>query len=131
MRMRLAAPLLVGLVGLCAVNSASASHCGAGSYGCTDQPTCDAQCCFPAQCQQTRTVYKLVWDNVLEKRWHTCYQTVPETVMKQVTKTCYRDEVKTCYKTVHETCWKTVTETCCKPVTETCWKDCCYTVCRP
>ena len=111
MRMRLAAPLLVGLVGLCAAGSASASHCGADCYGCTAQPTCDAQCCFPAQCQQTKVVYKLVWDNCLEKRWHTTYQTVQETVMKNVCKTCYREECRSGVRNCTETCWKVCEQT--------------------
>jgi len=89
MRMRLAVPLLTALAGLClAAQQAAASHCGAESYGCSPQPSCDAQCCFPACQQQCKTCYKLVYDTVLEKRWHTCYQTVQETVMKNVCKTC-------------------------------------------
>src|SRR5262245_3578649 len=98
MRMRLGAPLLVALVGLAIqVQSAAASHCGAATYSSCSQPCCDAQCCFPTCQAQCKTCYKLVYDTVLEKRWHTCYKTVSETVMKPVCKTCYRDECKTCY----------------------------------
>ena len=86
MRMRLGAPLLAALVSLLgAVQHASASHCGAEKYTCcAAAPCCDAQCCFTACQQQCCTCYKLVYDQVLEKRWHTCYKTVHETVMKPV-----------------------------------------------
>ena len=77
MRMRLGAPLLVALVGLFgAAGSAAASHCGAATYSCCEQPCCDAQCCFSSCQQQCRTCYKLVYDTVLEKRWQTCYKQV-------------------------------------------------------
>ena len=99
MRMRLAAPLLAALVALLgAVQQAAASHCGATEYTCCTEPSSDAQSCFTPCQQQCRTCYKLVYDTVLEKRWHTCYKTVNETVMKPVCKTCYREECKTCYK---------------------------------
>ena len=110
MRMRLMAPLAVALLTLLgSAKPASAQLCGASTYSCCSQPSCDAQCCFSSCQQQCRTCYKLVYDNVLEKRWQTCYQTVQETVMKQVCKTCYRDECKTCYKPCYQTCYKTVT----------------------
>ena len=77
MRMRLGVPLLAALVGLVgAVQNAKASYCGAAKYDCCSQPCCDAQCCFTTCQQQTKTCYKMVYDTVLEKRWHTCYQTV-------------------------------------------------------
>src|SRR6185295_670490 len=102
MRIRLGAPLLAAVVGLFgAVPFASASHCGAGNY-CCSQPCCDAQCNFNCCQQQCKTCYKLVYDTCVEKRWHTCYQTVKETVMKPVCKTCYREECKTCYKPCYE-----------------------------
>src|SRR5262249_50328932 len=106
MRMRLMAPLLAlaSLFGLSQI--ASAQHCGVSTYGCCTQPVCDAQCCFGVCQQQCRTAYKLVYDDVLEKRWQTCYRTVQETVMKQVCKTCYRDECQTCYKPCYQTCTK-------------------------
>src|ERR1700730_6712598 len=132
MRMRLGAPMLLALAGLLgAVQGAFAAHCGAAKYTSSSEPNCDAQCDFTACQQQFKTSYKLVYDSVLEKRWHTTYQTVQETVMKPVCKTCYRDECKTCYKTVKETCYKTVTENCCRPVKETLYKDCEYTVSKP
>src|SRR5438270_5297098 len=127
MRMRLGAPLLAALVGLLgAVQQATAGNCGCEKYSA--QPCCDAQCCFTSCQQQCKTCYKLVYDTVLEKRWHTCYKTVQETVMKQVCETCYREECKTCYKPCYQTCYKTVQQECCKPCYQTCWKDCCYTV---
>src|ERR1700682_509083 len=99
MRMRLEAPLLIALAALIgSVQPASAAHCGAAKYTSCCEPTSDAQCCFTSCQQQCKTCYKLVYDTVLEKRWHTCYQNVQETVMKPVTKTCYREEAKTCYK---------------------------------
>ena len=40
MRMRLAAPLLVALVGMFGTaGTASAANCGAGTYGCCPRPT--------------------------------------------------------------------------------------------
>jgi hypothetical protein len=97
MRMRLGVPLLAAMVGLLGASQyAAAAFCGAAKYASCGEPCCDAQCCFPACQQQTRTCYKLVYDTVLEKRWHTCCQTVQETVMKPVCKTCYREECKTC-----------------------------------
>src|SRR5205823_3139568 len=112
MRMRHGA-VLVALAGLLSqATPASASHCGAGSYGCCPEPSCDAQCCFPACQQQCCTKYKLVWDNCLETRWHTTYQTVCE----QVTKQFCEQQCKECCHTV------------CRPVQETCYKECCHQV---
>jgi len=56
--------------------SAQAAHCGNTGFGVLKRPACDAQCCFNACQQQTRTCYKLVWDTVTEKRFHVCHQTV-------------------------------------------------------
>src|SRR2546423_15548738 len=131
MRMRLVAPLVGAWLGLFgAAQSASAQCCGAISFACCKRNNCDAQNCFSSCQQQCRTAYKLVYDEVLEKRWQTCYKTVNETVMKQVCKTCYREECQTCYKPCYTTCNKTVTQECCRPVYQTCWKDCQYTVCK-
>src|SRR5262245_31745761 len=132
MRMRLGAPLLAALVGLLgAVQTARASHCGAGNYDCCPQNSCDAQCCFTSCKQQCRPCYKLVYDTCLETRWHTCYQNVTETVMKPVCKTCYREECRTCYKPCYETCYKTVQQPCRKPYYETRCKEASATVCKP
>src|SRR5947209_8004669 len=132
MRMRMGVPMLVALVGLLGtVQAARASHCGAGKYDCCSQPCCEAQSCFSSCQTQCQPCYKLVYDTVLEKRWHTCYQNVTETVMKPVCKTCYREECKTCYKTVKETCYHTVQETCQRPVKQTCMKECVEYVCKP
>src|SRR4051794_2392305 len=129
---RLGAPLLAVLVGFCTVQTASAAHCGAGGYDCCDQCGCDGQTSFSAIHRLLgRPGYKLVYDTVLEKRWHTCYQTVQETVNKQVCRTCYRNETKTCYKPCYETTYQTVQSVCCRPVREVCWKECEYTVCKP
>ena len=76
MKMRKGAPLLFALATLLSmVPVASASHCGAVSYACCDGCG-DAQGCFSACQQQNRVCYKLVYDTVMEKRWHTCYKTV-------------------------------------------------------
>src|SRR5687767_4139038 len=116
MRMRMGAPLfaLVALFG--ALQPASASHVGAGRFSIFHKPCCDAQCCFSSCQQQNKTCYKLVWDTVEEKRWHTTYKTVQETVHKQVCKTICKDEVKTCYRPVQKTCYKDVVQECVKPV---------------
>ena len=72
MRMRLRAPLLAALLGLLgAVQPAAASHCGAAKYNCCPEPCCDAQCCYTSCQQECKTCYKLVYDKVLETRWHT------------------------------------------------------------
>ncbi|HEX4592109.1 MAG TPA: hypothetical protein VH120_19405, partial [Gemmataceae bacterium] len=80
MRMRLGAPLAVAVAGLLwAAAPAHAAFLGATKYACCPQPCCDAQSCFGSCQQQCRTRYQLVYDTVLEKRFHTCYQTVTET----------------------------------------------------
>src|ERR1700680_1721095 len=117
MRMRMGAPLVVALVSLlAATGSASASHCGACGFSIFQKPSCDAQCCFSANQEQNKVVYKLVYDTVTEKRWHTTYKTVQETVNKQVTKTCYREECKTMYRSVPKQCYKDVVQECTRPV---------------
>src|SRR5262245_33901369 len=114
MRMRLGATLLVAAASFAWFASpAQAAHCGAGSYGCGTQPTCDAQCNFGAHCNQCRPSYKVVYDNCTEKRFHTCYQNVTETVMKQVQKTCYRTEQRTTMKPTYCTEYTTVQKTVC------------------
>jgi len=74
MRTRIGAPLVIVVASLWA-NVATAQHCGAVRYSCCT-PCCDAQCCFGAAQQNSRVCYKLVYDTVQEKRWHTCYKTV-------------------------------------------------------
>src|SRR5688572_24951977 len=124
MRMRLGALLLMASASLLAqVQSASASHCGAAKYGSCSSPCSDAQTCFTSCQQQCKPTYKIVYDNVIEKRWHTTYKTVHETVMKPVKKTCYREECRTEMKTCHETCYKTVQQEVCKPCYKTCYKE--------
>jgi len=147
MRMRMGAPLLVALVSLlAATGSASASYCGACGFSIFQKPSCDAQTCFSPCQEQNKVVYKLVYDTVTEKRWHTTYKTVQETVCKQVTKTCYKDECKTMYRTVQKCCYKDVVQECTRPVHRcvvedvpyTCYKQvmethvkaCEYQVCR-
>src|SRR5262245_50935478 len=79
MRMRLGAPLAMAVVGLLwAASNSQAAHCGSTGFGVLKRPASDAQCCFSSSQQQTRTCYKLVWDTVTEKRFHTCHQTVCE-----------------------------------------------------
>ena len=153
MKMRKGAPLLIALVALLgAAQAASASHCGAVGYDSCSEGCSDAQSCFPACQQQSRVCYKLVYDTVMEKRWHTCYKTVCETVNKQVCKTCFKDECKTMYRECHvtkckdgdrkrkccrnrqpKTCWKEVQCTVNKPCVEHCVKDveCCIKRCCP
>ena len=88
MTIRKGVPLWVALVGLFAVaQHAAASHCGADRFSGCSQTSCDAQCCYPACQQQNRACYKLVYDDVVEKRWQTCYKTVNETAYKQVQET--------------------------------------------
>src|SRR5882724_4971074 len=96
MKMRKGAPLLIALAALFgAAQVASAQTCGAGRFSSCGNADCDAQCCFSTCQQQNRVCYKLVYDTVMEKRWHTSYKTVCETVNKEVTKTCYKDVCET------------------------------------
>ena len=81
MRLRMAAPVVVALVSLLMIaGSASAQHCGACGFSIFKKPACDAQSCFSPCQEQNKVVYKLVYDTVQEKRWHTTYKTVQETV---------------------------------------------------
>ena len=73
-------------------------YCGAVSYG--SNPCCDAQSCYPSCQQQNRVCYKLVWDTVTEKRWHTCYKPLQETITKQVCRTVWKEECKTLQRQV-------------------------------
>src|SRR6478752_5787896 len=87
MRMRLGATLLVAMASLLTAGSqARATHCGASGFSNCCDSSCDAQCSYSSCAQQNRVCYKLVYDTVVEKRWHTCYKNVCETVMKPVTK---------------------------------------------
>ncbi len=129
MKMRKGAPLLFALATLLsAVPVASASTCGAVSYACCDGCG-DAQNCFSVCQQQNRVCYRLVYDNVMEKRWHTCYKT--ECYTNQVTKTCFREECQTRFRECHVTRYKDVMVECCKQVQRTCWKEIQCTECRP
>src|SRR5215210_7155258 len=99
MRMRKGAPLLFALAAMLGLaQAASAGPLGLHRFSVMRNTDCDAQCCYSSCQQQNRVCYKLVYDTVEEKRWHTCYKTVCETVNKQVTKVCYRDECKTMYR---------------------------------
>src|SRR5438270_4624621 len=112
-------PLGVAVVGLLwAASTSQAAHCGCTSFPSGGHP-CDAQCCFNAAQQQTRTSYRLVWDNVLEKRFHVCHQTVCERSMKPVCKTCVRIEQRTCYNECQETAWRTEQMNVTRPVYRT------------
>jgi len=122
MRMRKGAPLFFALAALLGLaQAASASHCGALRFSSLSRACGDAQCCYSACQQQNRVCYKLVYDDVIEKRWHTCYKTVCETVNKQVCKTCYKEEVR--YKDCHVTKYKTVEEVCMRNVMRPAWKE--------
>ncbi|AWM36085.1 hypothetical protein C1280_03040 [Gemmata obscuriglobus] len=129
MAIRQGAPWLAAIAVLSVGSVALAGHFGTTKYaagnGCSP---CDAQTNFAAgqgPCSQ-----QVVYDCVVEKRYHTCYQTTCETVLKPVTKTTYACEEKTCFKTVNETAYKQVQETICKPVCETVLKPCRTTVCK-
>ena len=73
MRMRMGAPrtasaLLVALVSLlAATRTASAANCGACGYSNLKSSCCDAQCCFSANQEQNKVVYKLVVSNTLDR----------------------------------------------------------------
>src|SRR5690349_2798239 len=116
MRIRLGAPLALAVLGLFwAGSTARASHCGCTQYAGWNAPCCQAQSGFAANQAQTRSTYRLVYDTVVEKRFHVCHQTVCETVMRPVCKTCYRCEQRTCYKQCEETCYKTEQRNVCRP----------------
>ncbi len=55
--------------------------------------------------------HKLVYDTVMEKRFHTCYKTVTETSTKQVCRTCYKEECRTEMRPCTRTFLKDVVET--------------------
>src|SRR5262245_6091087 len=131
MRMRLGA-LLAVVTGLVAqAQLATAGHCGAANYSSCPQPVCDAQVSFSSCQQQGHGPCRLVYENVMETRYRTCYQTVQETVMKQVCKTCYREEPRTTFKTCKDTCYKEVHCPFTTKVPVTCYKDVPCTVCKP
>ncbi len=132
MRMRKGAPLLFALAALLGLaQAASASTCGAARFSIFRKANCDAQSCYSSCQQQNRVCYKLVYDTVEEKRWHTTYQTVRETVNKAVTRTCFKEECKTMYRECRVTKYKNVMEECTRQVSKTCWKDVQCTVCKP
>ena len=107
MKMRKVAPLLFALAALLgSAQAASASHCGFFRFSSCRDSCGDAQNCYSSCQQQNRVCYKLVYDTVEKKTWHTCYQTVQEVVQKQVTRTCYKDECKTMYRDCHVTKYK-------------------------
>src|ERR1041385_2280002 len=122
MRMRKGAPLLFALTALLGVvQAASATHIGAFRFSSVSNACCDAQSCYSTCQQQNRVTYKLVYENVEEKRWRTCYQTVCETVNKTVQKTCYKTE--THYRDCNVTKYKMVAEECTRMVPRPCWKE--------
>ncbi|MCY2948287.1 MAG: hypothetical protein NTZ71_08945 [Planctomycetota bacterium] len=132
MKLRLGVPIVAALVGLLGFTpAASASHVGAGNFSSCCNPCDDAQGVFSSAWRLFKPRYQLVFDTVLEKRWHTTYQTVNETVLKDVKKTCYREETRTCYKPCTETVCKTVQETVMKPVYSTNYRNCEFTITKP
>src|SRR5205823_3441868 len=88
---------------------AFAGYFGATKYSAAGGGCCDAQSNFAAG--QGPSGQQVVYDNVVEKRYHTSYQTTTETVLKPVTTTTYTCEQRTSYKTVNETAYKQVQET--------------------
>lgn len=132
MKMRMGAPLLFALIALLgATQAATASHCGAARFSIFRNNSCDAQNCYSSCQQQNRVTYKLVYDTVEEKRWHTSYKTETVTVNKQVTRVCYKDECKTMYKQCQVTKCREEMQECSRPVTRTLFKDVQCTVCKP
>jgi len=128
MKLRMGALLWLSVIcTLASVQSTRASgpFCGAGSYG--SNPCCDAQSCYPSCQQQNRICYKLVWDTVTEKRWHTCYKPVQETITKQVCKTVWKEECKTLQRQVQKVVCQDVSVECVRPVQKTVMKE--ETVC--
>ena len=122
MMIRKGAPWLAALAILGAGSAAFAGHFGTTKYSAAGGGCCDAQSNFGAG--QGASGQQVVYDSVVEKRYHTSYQTTTETVMKPVATTTYSCEQRTCYKTVNETAYKQVQETVCKPVCETVMKEC-------
>ena len=126
MSIRKGAPWLAAFAILSVGSAATAGYFGATKYSAVGGTCCDAQSNFGAG--QGPAGQCVVYDSVVEKRYHTSYQTTTETVMKPVTKTTYSCEQQTHYKTVNETAYKQVQETVCKPVCETVMKECRTTV---
>jgi len=89
------APLLVALVGLFSAATSRDRDALRRQLVLWLQPdeAVTPSAVYSACQQQNRVCYKLVYDTVMEKRWHTSYKTVCETVNKQVTKTCYRERM--------------------------------------
>src|ERR1700755_1019083 len=102
MRIRKGAPWLIALLATVAASQTASAHLpGAKRFACGDNCG-DASSSFANQAQ-TRVAYKLVYDTVMEKRWHTVYKTVSETVNTQVTKTVYKEESSTQYRPCYRT----------------------------
>ncbi len=132
MKMRKRAPLLFALIALLgAAQAASASHCGAARFSIFRNTGCDAQNCFSSCQQQNRVTYKLVYDTVEEKRWHTSYKNETITVNKQVSRVCYKDECRTMYKECKVTKCREEMQECSRPVRRTLYKDVQHTECKP
>src|SRR5262249_41382693 len=122
MRLHKGAPLLLALaVLLGASQTAFAQRCGFFRFSSCSDACGDAQNCYSSCQQQNRVCYKLVYDTVEEKRWHTCYKTVCEVVNKEVTR-C-REECRTMYRDCHVTKYKNVMEECTRMVPKTCFKE--------
>ena len=91
MRTRFEALLSVTL----ALVGATVAEAGLGGLACGCPQACgDPQADFAACASQGRPAYKMVYDSVLEKRFHVSYQTVSETVLKPVTRTVLIDRVQ-------------------------------------
>lgn len=132
MMRRMAAPLAVALLTLAGTGTARANLGGLGGVPVGSTPVCgDPQVNF-SECQtHTRASYRLVYDSVIEKRFHVCYETVSDTVMKPVCRTLYRDDIQTCYRTVRDVEYRNVQETVTRPVYTTVMKSVPYTYTRP
>src|SRR5215472_98275 len=143
MRTRLGTSLAVAAVAvLWASPPARAGYFGATKYTGTPQPVSESQTNFAAGQAGCQPGYQVVYDNVVEKRYHTVYQdsceTVRETADKQVTETVCRPVCETVMKECRTTVCKPVCETvmkecrttCYKKCEETCYKECCYKVCK-
>jgi hypothetical protein len=122
--MRKGAPLLFALAALLgAAQAASASHCGFFRFSSCRDACCDAQNGFSSSQQQNRVCYKLVYDTVEQKRWHTCYKTVTEMCPKQVTRTCFKEVAETRYRDCHVTKYRQEIQECHRPVQRTLYKE--------
>src|SRR5262249_38046892 len=69
---------------------AQAGYFGATKYSGASQSAAASQTSFVASQTEAQPGYHVVYDNAVEKRYHTVYQDTCETVMKPVTRTCYR-----------------------------------------